>query len=62
MQAATPSTRGCVDVRGYRTWRRVTGGLRSRCVPLLLLHGVRGMPGPVLGPFEALAEVEAAAG
>ncbi len=46
---------GHVDVRGFRTWYRVTGDLRSGRVPVILLHGGPGYPSYSLEPMEGLA-------
>jgi L-proline amide hydrolase len=46
---------GHIDVRGFRTWYRVTGDLRSGRVPVILLHGGPGYPSYSLEPMEGLA-------
>jgi pimeloyl-ACP methyl ester carboxylesterase len=46
------STDGYVSFRGYRTWYRTTGDLRSG-VPLVLLHGGPGIPGGAYDPLMA---------
>jgi L-proline amide hydrolase len=37
-----PTSTGTVDFRGWRTWYRVTGDLRSTATPLVVLHGGPG--------------------
>ena len=46
---------GHLDVRGFRTWYRVTGDLTSDRVPVMLLHGGPGYPSYSLEPMEGLA-------
>ncbi|MBU6245727.1 MAG: proline iminopeptidase-family hydrolase [Actinomycetales bacterium] len=46
---------GYLDVRGFRTWYRVAGDLRSGRVPVILLHGGPGYPSSSLEPMEGLA-------
>jgi L-proline amide hydrolase len=46
---------GYVDFRGYRTWYRVAGELRSGATPLLALHGGPGSTHHYFAPLEGLA-------
>jgi pimeloyl-ACP methyl ester carboxylesterase len=46
------STDGYVLFRGYRSWYRTAGALRSG-VPLVLLHGSPGIPGGSYDPLMA---------
>jgi L-proline amide hydrolase len=46
---------GYADFRGYRTWYRVTGDLRSGATPLLALHGGPGSTHHYFAPLEGLA-------
>jgi pimeloyl-ACP methyl ester carboxylesterase len=46
------SSDGFVSFRGYRTWYRTTGDLRSG-VPLVLVHGGPGIPGGSYDPLMA---------
>jgi L-proline amide hydrolase len=47
---------GYVDFRGYRTWYRVVGDLRSGTTPLLALHGGPGSTHHYFAPLERLAD------
>jgi L-proline amide hydrolase len=47
---------GYVDLRGYRTWYRVVGDLRSGTTPLLALHGGPGSTHHYFAPLERLAD------
>jgi L-proline amide hydrolase len=47
---------GYVDFRGYRTWYRVAGDLRSEAIPLLALHGGPGSTHNYFAPLERLAD------
>ncbi len=53
-QPAPPQVDGHVDVRGFRTWYRVSGDLGSGRVPVILLHGGPGYPSYSLEPLEGL--------
>lgn len=53
--AAPSQVDGHLDVRGFRTWYRVTGDLASDRVPVILLHGGPGYPSYSLEPMEGLA-------
>jgi len=46
---------GHFDVRGFRTWYRVTGELGAGGVSVVLLHGGPGYPSYSLEPLEGLA-------
>jgi L-proline amide hydrolase len=46
---------GYADFRGYRTWYRVTGDLRSGATPLLALHGGPGSTHHYFAPLEGLS-------
>jgi L-proline amide hydrolase len=46
---------GYVDFRGYRTWYRFVGDLKSPVAPLLALHGGPGSTHHYFTPLEALA-------
>lgn len=46
---------GYLDVRGFRTWYRVTGDLDSGRVPVILLHGGPGYPSYSLESMEGMA-------
>src|SRR6266513_5922501 len=50
-----PVSEGYVDFRGYRTWYRVAGELRSGATPLLALHGGPGSTHHYFAPLEGLA-------
>jgi L-proline amide hydrolase len=47
---------GYVDLRGYRTWYRVVGDVRSGTTPLLALHGGPGSTHHYFAPLERLAD------
>jgi L-proline amide hydrolase len=51
----SPVAEGYVDYRGYRTWYRAVGELRSGAVPLLALHGGPGSTHHYFAPLERLA-------
>lgn len=55
LRGAPEQVDGHIDVRGFRTWYRVTGDLRSGRVPVILLHGGPGYPSYSLEPMEGLA-------
>jgi len=46
---------GYADFRGYRTWYRVAGELRSGATPLLALHGGPGSTHHYFAPLERLS-------
>jgi L-proline amide hydrolase len=46
---------GYADFRGYRTWYRVAGELRSGATPLLALHGGPGSTHHYFAPLEQLS-------
>jgi proline iminopeptidase len=46
---------GYVDFRGYRTWYRIAGEVRSGATPLLALHGGPGSTHHYFAPLERLA-------
>ena len=46
---------GYADFRGYRTWYRVAGELRSAATPLLALHGGPGSTHHYFAPLERLS-------
>ena len=50
---------GFVDFRGFRTWYRVVGDLRSERAPLLALHGGPGSTHHYFAPLEQLADERA---
>src|SRR2546422_1744941 len=50
-----PVSEGYADFRGYRTWYRVAGELRSGATPLLALHGGPGSTHHYFAPLERLA-------
>ncbi|WP_016904440.1 proline iminopeptidase-family hydrolase, partial [Xanthomonas arboricola] len=49
------STEGYVEFRGYRTWYRITGDLRSDACPLIVLHGGPGCTHDYVDSFKDLA-------
>ncbi|MCD0260085.1 proline iminopeptidase-family hydrolase [Xanthomonas melonis] len=49
------STEGYVEFRGYRTWYRITGDLRSDACPLVVLHGGPGCTHDYVDSFRDLA-------
>src|SRR4051794_36089732 len=51
-----PAAEGYIDYRGYRTWYRAAGDLRSGAVPLLALHGGPGSTHHYFAPLEQLAD------
>lgn len=53
---AAPASEGYVDFRGYRTWYRIAGDLRSDATPLLALHGGPGSTHNYFAPLEGLAD------
>jgi len=50
---------GGVDFRGYRTWYRVVGDLRSLAAPVLALHGGPGSTHNYFAPLERLGKERA---
>jgi proline iminopeptidase len=50
------ASEGYVDFRGYRTWYRIAGDLRSDATPLLALHGGPGSTHNYFAPLERLAD------
>jgi proline-specific peptidase len=50
---------GFVGFRGFRTWYRVVGDLRSERTPLLALHGGPGSTHHYFAPLEQLADERA---
>jgi L-proline amide hydrolase len=53
------ATEGAVDFRGYRTWYRVAGDLRSLAAPLLALHGGPGSTHNYFAPLARLRKERA---
>jgi pimeloyl-ACP methyl ester carboxylesterase len=56
VQGRRELSEGFVDVRGYRTWYRISGEAGPGTVPLLCLHGGPGSSHAYFRPLEQLAE------